>query len=266
MSFETQTLPSGSRLYSGKVIQLSYTQAKRLFFLCHPLSIEDVKSIHDKVILDSSKDGVAVYEETHDYQLYGQLALSAISKDPLIIIQGGKKNQYLYFSKIHHLAQEKDVGSACHFNIIALTSAYHFKVDVSVDYICWMHVLTTQSYLTDAMENNLSSSNESLEKIVFENRALLPDRSNGVGLRQESISWDLRRNSTSSLRNNLKSDSRANYMSPPVSLSSSAGGEETKSETKSHVSPSIAALKRWSVDEPIRPFDKPSEWQTKAIS
>jgi hypothetical protein len=53
MSFETHTLPSGSRFYSGKVVHLSYTKPKRLFFLCQPVTIEDVKVIHDK---GSSKD------------------------------------------------------------------------------------------------------------------------------------------------------------------------------------------------------------------
>ena len=209
-------------------------------------------------MLYASKDGVAVHEENHDFQLYGQISLAAISKDPLVIIQGNKKYQYLYFSKIHHLVQEKDVGSACHFNIIGLTSVYHFKVDVSVDYICWMHVLTTQSYLTDVLEDQPPTSNADLEKIVFENHSQTYDRTK-IQLRQETTSWDLRRNSSSSLKNNWKfvSESKSKYASPPLSLVSS-GVEESKSAV-SNASSGLAShlQKRWSTDIPI----KPVEWQ-----
>lgn len=132
-----------------------------------------------------------------------------------------------------------------------------------------MHVLTAQSYLNDAMENEPPSADEALEKVVFESHSQVLDRSNTVGVRQEAIAWDLRRNSTSSLRNNWKltSDSKSKYMSPPLSLASSNGTEETKSVV-SNTSSGLAAhlQKRWSTDVPIRPLDKPSEWQTKAIS
>ena len=228
------------------------------------------------VILDGSKDGVAAYDETHDFKMYGHIVLSAISKDPLIIIQGGKKNIYLYFSKIHHLAQEKDVGSACHFNIIGISSVYNFKLDLSVDYICWMHVLTTQSYLNNTMENMpLEPSNE-FEKLIFDNQSVTSDRSKIQTVRPESLSWDIRRNSISgSVKGILDSkdtkdpkDPKSKYTSPPLSASSSVGGEE-KSDI-SRVSTESSRLvghlqKRWSTEIPIKPFDKPSEWQTKSF-
>jgi hypothetical protein len=222
------------------------------------------------VILDGSKDGVAVYDETHDFKMYGHIVLSAISKDPLIIIQGGKKNIYLYFSKIHHLAQEKDVGSACHFNIIGLSAVYNFKLDLSVDYICWMHVLTTQSYLNNTIENEPQEPSNEFEKLVFDNQSAVSDRSKMQAVRPESLSWDIRRNSISgSVKGTLDpKDPKSKYTSPPLSASSSVGGDE-KSDM-SRVSTESSRLhghlqKRWSTDIPIKPSDKPSEWQTKSF-
>lgn len=139
-----------------------------------------------------------------------------------------------------------------------------------------MHVLTTQSYLNGSTENLPPSIADDVEKMILDSQSQTINRSKTQGVRQESIQWDIRRNSTSSVRNSLKGaldfkDQKSKYTSPPLSVASSVGIEEEKSETKSVGSNSSSGLaahlqKRWSTDVPIKPFDKPSEWQTKAIS
>jgi hypothetical protein len=150
-------------------------------------------------------------------------------------------------------------------------ATYAFKVDISVDYICWMHVLTTQSYLNDKPLEVPPSPSEELEKIVFETQSSQMS-SKIQGVRQESISWDLRRSSVSSIRNvkgalDLK-DAKSKYASPPLSATSSVGVESETKSVASNASSGLAAhlQKRWSTDVPIKPFDKPSEWQTRVIS
>ncbi|KAJ2997740.1 hypothetical protein HDV02_005210 [Globomyces sp. JEL0801] len=107
MSFETIGTPSGGVLIKGRLTQKKLTaKSKRQVMLCFPTSVQDVQLIHQ--MLSAAKSSKATTEEARleesekDMELYGHIALSAISGFPLLVI-GTQARTFIHFSQIQGL-------------------------------------------------------------------------------------------------------------------------------------------------------------------
>ncbi|KAI8899350.1 hypothetical protein BC833DRAFT_586228 [Globomyces pollinis-pini] len=169
MSFETIGTPSGGVLIKGRLTQKKLTaKSKRQVMLCFPTSVQDVQLIHQ--MLSAAKSSKATTEEARleesekDMELYGHIALSAISGFPLLVI-GTQARTFIHFSQIQGLYDEQDLKSACSFSLMTSQSEYRFFSETSTDYQLWVGALTK------AFEN-MSAVNESYRPTEDENEPL----------------------------------------------------------------------------------------------
>lgn len=107
MSFTVLDTPSGAYYYKGKLTQRKLAlRSKRQLLLCLPATTDDIQSLHDDITLELAlgRHSENTPEQLEDavaenLEIYGHLALAAISTTPLLII-GSSAKTFIHFSQI----------------------------------------------------------------------------------------------------------------------------------------------------------------------
>ncbi|KAJ3304187.1 hypothetical protein HDV03_003040 [Kappamyces sp. JEL0829] len=76
-----------------------------------------------------------------DMEIYGHVALSAISGFPLLVV-GTTVRTYIHFSQIQGLYDEEDLQQACSFSILTAQTEYRFFSETSTGYQKWVGALS----------------------------------------------------------------------------------------------------------------------------
>ncbi|KAL2918326.1 hypothetical protein HK105_202253 [Polyrhizophydium stewartii] len=88
-----------------------------------------------------------------DMDVYGHIALSAISGYPLLVI-GTSVRTFIHFSQIEALLDETELQTPCAFAIVTAFKEFKFYASTSTDYQRWMSALTQAfSSLNDGVKH-----------------------------------------------------------------------------------------------------------------
>ncbi|KAI8925719.1 hypothetical protein BC831DRAFT_550477 [Entophlyctis helioformis] len=146
----TIQLPSGNVMYKGMLTQRKLAaKSRRQVVLCQPSTPADIAVIHDELALISAlkapagltADETAELAARQRMEVYGHIALSAVSGYPLLIV-GTSVRQFIHFSQIQALADETELQSPCAFSVITTFKEFKFSADTSYDYQNWIMALS----------------------------------------------------------------------------------------------------------------------------